>query len=348
MIGTNQLLTTELNKKFVTTLCLLTVLLPLSVVVPWSGAYAAISLVYPQPNSIVSTSNHLVIKFNTAEITSVKVSINGLASDPLPVGTVEYKEAYQDNLILQPVWDKGKNEILIETFIADKKSDTLTATIFYSPANAPLPAPKEFAPAVLHQVELEKLCQGCHNMRPTEAQVTNALEKDNPCYVCHKRMANQKYIHGPTGTFSCGYCHSLKGTPRYNTPLRDIAICYKCHADKKKVFENISFVQHGPVAGGMCEVCHDSHGSENPAQLKLPINQMCLSCHEQVGKDLHVTRTASGETHPLSDKPDPSQRGKGREMSCISCHNPHGGKYRYYFQNDAEDRMQLCQMCHQK
>jgi predicted CXXCH cytochrome family protein len=276
------------------------------------------------------------------------VSINGLASDPLPVGTVEYKEAYQDNLILQPVWDKGKNEILIETFIADKKSDTLTATIFYSPANAPLPAPKEFAPAVLHQVELEKLCQGCHNMRPTEAQVTNALEKDNPCYVCHKRMANQKYIHGPTGTFSCGYCHSLKGTPRYNTPLRDIAICYKCHADKKKVFENISFVQHGPVAGGMCEVCHDSHGSENPAQLKLPINQMCLSCHEQVGKDLHVTRTASGETHPLSDKPDPSQRGKGREMSCISCHNPHGGKYRYYFQNDAEDRMQLCQMCHQK
>ncbi|HEY5975226.1 MAG TPA: cytochrome c3 family protein [Geobacteraceae bacterium] len=314
----------------------------------WVGlGEAAVSLVYPSPKGSVNRSSHLIVKLGSQEITGVKITVNGLASDLLQVGTPEYRKFFQDFLILQPVWDKGSNDVIIEVFIGDKKVETLNADIFYSPKEAPLDVPADYRPSILHVAETEKLCAPCHFMRPTAAQVNNSLEKDNPCYGCHKRMANQKYVHGPTGTFSCAYCHSTQGQPKYATPRRDASLCNECHADKGAELKKRKYL-HGPVAAGMCEICHDPHGSENPAQLRQPINQLCLSCHEQVGKEPHITQVTAGQSHPLSDKPDPSDRGRGRPMSCVSCHNPHGGDVRYYFQNNAEDRMQLCQMCHRK
>jgi predicted CXXCH cytochrome family protein len=314
----------------------------------WGGfAEAAVSLVYPQAKGVVNRSYHLVIKLGSPEITGVKITVNGLASDMLSVGTPEYRKFFQDFLILQPVWDKGRNDIVIEAFTGDTKVETLTADIFYSPKDDPVDVPADYRPSILHAAETEKLCAPCHFMRPTAAQVNNSLEKDNPCYGCHKRMANQKYVHGPAGTFSCAYCHATQGQPRYATPRRDAALCNECHADKAAELKKRKYL-HGPVAAGMCEICHDSHGSDNPAQLRQPINQLCLSCHEQVSKEPHITQVSAGQSHPLGDKPDPSDRGRGRTMSCVSCHNPHGGDVRYYFQNNAEDRMQLCQMCHRK
>ena len=322
------------------------VALMLTIFVPRPGS-AAISLIYPPPNSSVDISQHLIIKFNSNDISGAKVTVNGLASDLLPVGTAEYRRFFQDFLILQPVWDRGRNEVVIDSFVDGKKAESLKATIFYVPKGSDLTAPKEFVAARLHLPETEKLCQPCHNMHPTAAQMSSSLDKDNPCYGCHKRMVNHKYVHGPTGTFSCAYCHSLQGEPRYSTPKRDTALCYECHVEQAKKFAKYKY-QHGPVAAGMCEICHDPHGSENPAQLKMPINKLCLSCHEHVAKGPHVTRMPSGEGHPVDGRPDPSPRGAGRTLSCISCHNPHGADVRYYFQNNADDRMMLCQMCHQK
>jgi predicted CXXCH cytochrome family protein len=348
MTGTSPLSTTESHpRRQVANWLALAFASILLIFITAPGGHAAISLIYPPAKTSVAYSNHLVIKFNNLEVTGAKVTINGLVSDLLPIGTTEYRSYFQDFLVLQPIWDLGKNDIVIETFNGEKKVDSLAATIYYSPKDGAVPVPKEFAPAVLHLAEVEKVCQPCHNMRPTLAQVTNALEKENPCYSCHKRMANRKYVHGPAGTFSCGYCHSLQGQPRYGTPKRDVAICYECHADKAVEFKKFKYL-HGPVAAGMCEICHDSHGSDNPGQLRLPINQMCLSCHESIAKGPHVTRTATGDSHPVADKTDPSPKAAGRPMSCVSCHNPHGGEFRYYFQNNAEDRMMLCQMCHQK
>jgi predicted CXXCH cytochrome family protein len=107
-------------------------------------------------------------------------------------------------------------------------------------------------------------------------------------------------------------------------------------------------MRHGPIDAGMCELCHDPHGSGTIAQLKMPINKLCLSCHEQIGAEAHVNRSSYGEGHPLSGKPDISSKGKGRELSCVSCHEPHGGEFRYYFQAGKENRMDLCQYCHKK
>ena len=312
-----------------------------------SWASAAISLLYPPPKSAITRSDHLVIKLNNLEYTGIKVTINGVDSDVLPVGSADYRRAFQDFVILQPLWDKGKNTIIIEAFKGTAKEDTLTAEVFYAPKGEAVVVPDAFAPTLLHDQETEKFCVPCHNMAPTLTQVNTSVGKANPCYTCHKKLMSVEYVHGPAGTFSCAYCHSLQGNPKYATPKRDVALCGECHVEKVKQFKAMK-MRHGPVDAGMCELCHDPHGSATIAQLKMPINKLCLSCHEQVGAGVHVNRSTYGEGHPLSGKPDISPKGQGRELSCVSCHDPHGGNFRYYFQGGREGRMDICQYCHKK
>jgi predicted CXXCH cytochrome family protein len=307
---------------------------------------AAVTMIYPEPGGAVTDTRHLVLKLGSSTASGVVVTVNGVSSESLPIGTLEYRRAFGDFLILQPIWDKGKNQLTVDMFNGEKKLETFTAEIYFAPKRESSEIPKEYRPSVMHRPEADALCVPCHNMRPTMKQVIDVPDKDNACFSCHKRMANQKYVHGPVSTYSCAYCHALQGLPLYATSKRDAKLCYDCHQEKEKELKGYAFL-HGPVAAGMCEICHDSHGSDNPAQLHMAINKMCLSCHEQIATTIHVT-TVSGETHPLSGKTDPSDRGRGRELSCISCHDPHGGKARYYFVTGSDSKMDLCQMCHKK
>ena len=312
-----------------------------------SSSDAAVQLVYPEPSSFVTSSRHLIIKLGSNEISSVVLTINGIASDPLPVGTTEYKRAFRDFLVLQPLWDKGKNQLLIETFAGDKKLDILKTDIYYTEETERSSVPKEYVPTLLHRQSTEPLCAPCHNMRPTRKQVIDVPDRDNACYKCHKRMANQKFVHAPVSTYSCVECHSLQGSPKYSVAKKGTQLCFDCHKDKQKEFGAFKFM-HGPLVAEMCDLCHDHHASENPAQLRQPVNKLCLSCHEQVGGGIHAITINDGTGHPLSGKTDPSDRGKGRELSCISCHDPHGGNARYYFVTGSDSKMDLCQMCHKK
>ncbi len=304
-------------------------------------------MIYPEPGSSVRESRHLVLKLGRTDLTGVIITVNGVSTDSLPVGTTEYKRAFRDFLILQPLWDKGNNQVTVDTYAGEKKLESLKADIFFAPKGEEMTIPKGFQQAVMHQPQSETHCTPCHNMRPTVKQMNSAQDKDNPCFSCHKRMANMKYVHGPVGTYSCSYCHSLQGVPLYSTPKRETKLCFDCHTEKEKELKGFKFL-HGPLAGGMCEICHDSHGSENPFQLHKPINSLCLSCHELVGKGIHVTALGDGSGHPVSGKVDLSERGKGKELTCVSCHNPHGGKARYYYQTGSDNKMELCQMCHNK
>jgi predicted CXXCH cytochrome family protein len=184
-------------------------------------------------------------------------------------------------------------------------------------------------------------------MKPTEKQVMDVPDKDNACYVCHKRMGNQKFVHGPVSTYSCVLCHPLTSIPKYSTTKKGANLCFECHKEKQKEFKTFKFL-HGPVAAGMCEICHDHHSSENPEQLHQSVSKLCLSCHEMAGKGIHVLALSDGSSHPIADKADPSERGRGRELSCISCHNPHGGMARYYYITGNDIKMELCQECHKK
>jgi predicted CXXCH cytochrome family protein len=321
-------------------------LLPLLLLLA-SPATAALQLVYPEPSSFVVSSRHLIFKLGGQEITGVVVTVNGVSSDPLPVGTTEYKRAFRDFLILQPLWDKGINKLTVDTFAGEQKLESFKTEIYYAPASGGGDIPKEFKRTSLHRSDAEPLCVPCHNMKPTARQVTDVPDKDNACYSCHKRMGNQKYVHGPVSTYSCVYCHPLQSTPKYATVKRETKLCFECHVEKQKELKSFKFL-HGPIAADMCEVCHDPHSSENPDQLHQSVNKLCLSCHDLIAKEIHAIALGDGTGHPISGKTDPSERGKGRELSCISCHDPHGGKARYYFVTGNDNKMELCQICHKK
>ncbi|HEY3309657.1 MAG TPA: cytochrome c3 family protein [Desulfuromonadaceae bacterium] len=310
-------------------------------------AFATVEFIYPAPSTWVKNANHLILKLNQNDLTAIRISVNGLQSDMIDVGSPEYKKLFQDFFIAQTVWDNGRNSILVDLFTGGQKIESAKLEIFYLPAETSQQAPPEFTSNTVHVPNTERLCAACHNVNPTPAQMNSSLEKENPCYRCHKKMLSSRYVHGPAGTYSCGFCHSNKGKPKHTVPKRGAALCYECHSDMAAQIKKRKFI-HGPIEAGMCEVCHDSHGSPNESQLRLPINELCLSCHGHIKTQVHVVRTTNGEGHPLKDKPDPAKKATGRNMSCISCHNPHAADVRYYFVNNAEDRMQLCQMCHNK
>jgi predicted CXXCH cytochrome family protein len=308
-------------------------------------ADAAITFVYPAPKEWVVRSDYLVLRLDNPEITEVKITINGLESDLLKTGTPEYRKAFRDFLILQATWDQGKNSVTVDGYKGEKKIESATTDIYFS-AKGESGVPEGFQDLPFHTSGNERLCSPCHNMNPTSIQSEESLGQANPCYTCHKKMINLAYVHGPAGTFSCVYCHSGREQSKYKTARRDAELCGECHVEQVAAFKKHK-LQHGPVEAGMCEICHDPHGSANPAQLRAPINVLCLSCHEEVGKGIHVIATQAGG-HPLTDKPDPSRPGTGRMLSCVSCHDPHAADYRYYFQGNASTSMELCQLCHNK
>jgi predicted CXXCH cytochrome family protein len=312
-------------------------------------ADAAITFVYPQQKSWIKQQDHFILKLNSFDFTGVRVIINGVPSDILPIGTPEYRKEYQDFLIMRAQWDPGVNDVQVEGFKGAQRIEFVKTTIFFNAKKDPSAIPPEYGPNRFHVPESEKLCTPCHRMNPTQNQmmVGGNLDKSNPCFTCHRQMLQEKYVHGPAGTFSCGYCHAVQASPKYSVPKRDAALCNECHAEKGAEFKKRKFL-HGPIDAGMCEVCHDPHGSPNPAQLKQPINPLCLSCHASIGETVHIVRTPAGKGHPLEGVPDPSKPQSGKEISCVSCHNPHSADVRYLFVNNAEDKMQLCQMCHNK
>jgi predicted CXXCH cytochrome family protein len=303
--------------------------------------------VSPTPNTWVSRSEHLVLKLNNPEVTAVRINVNGVIGDMLSISSPEYRKAFQDFLIVQPLWDQGRNEISVEAYVGKERAETAVASIYYAPGGDGATVPPEFKPFVFHLPDTENRCIGCHNMAPSPAQLLSTQERENPCFSCHRGMLRVPFVHGPAGTYSCVYCHQEKATPKYSVTKRDMPLCAECHEDKASEFSKRKYI-HGPIAGGMCEVCHDPHGSANRAQLRMPINTLCLSCHEAIARKPHILRTPSGEGHPVSGRKDPSASASGRDMSCISCHNPHAADVRYFFVNNADDRMELCQMCHNK
>jgi len=310
-------------------------------------AFAAVDFIYPAPSTWVKSSGHMIVKFNQTDLSAIRVTVNGLASDLIDVSSPEYRKLFRDFFIAQAIWDSGKNSVLIDLFRGGQKIESAHADFFYVPPTSSMLPPPEFTPVIMHKPEKERLCISCHNLNPKREQMNSNIEKENPCVSCHKNILAAKYVHGPAGTYSCAYCHASEGKPKHAVPKQGAALCYECHADMSVQINKRKYI-HGPIEAGMCEACHDSHGSQNESQLIMPINELCLSCHGHIRTQTHVVRTTSGEGHPYKGKPDPAKKRTGKTMSCISCHNPHAGDVRYYFVNNVDDRLSLCQMCHNK
>jgi predicted CXXCH cytochrome family protein len=192
-----------------------------------------------------------------------------------------------------------------------------------------------------------------------------AVPRDEPtqsnCLQCHAEHARGEHVHAAV-IQGCTNCHSLESTgdlTRVALKKRDSGLCQQCHAPQR--FERV----HLPYALGMCTRCHDPHTSSNPMLLRRRVNELCLECHlansdDAPSHDLPTIDLSPDNTighpyerYPVSGYVDPI---RGGEMSCISCHMPHGGNMLHYLKMGSEipedalnrnsETKDMCHMCH--
>jgi len=65
--------------------------------------------------------------------------------------------------------------------------------------------------------------------------------------------------------------------------------------------------------GVTCFDCHDVHGTDNYAQLRKPVDKICLDCHEPGSRNGPRTATLEEHTHHQSGSPG---------SQCVACHMP--------------------------
>lgn len=222
-------------------------------------------------------------------------------------------------------------------------------------------------------------CDGCHDYSESgqKAEVKLKIEGNELCYTCHtdRQEEMQKRVSKhPPAEENCTNCHDPHSTdnPRMlKAPL--IELCVTCHTERQEEFDTKKF-SHPPVRELGCTTCHNPHASDNKPLLKAESNKVCLACHSlkagsesqkgsdeklQIFPDTMIPANYPNKAkkvilgsdgrghpfigHPVGGVPDPSQ--KGKELTCISCHNPHAGNYVQMFQKDLRGQT-LCLNCH--
>jgi predicted CXXCH cytochrome family protein len=194
----------------------------------------------------------------------------------------------------------------------------------------------------LHPVVGGGKCTVCHN--PHQSNYNSLLVQEAPdlCYTCHdKSKFEGKYGHTLIGM--CTSCHNPHASDYSNLLIKGIPdICFTCH-DKaqftKKYKHIIVEIPNG------CTICHNPHAENNKNLLLQPVVDLCTSCHAAKADGRHILAVAhlgTGESiHPVQGMPDPSDPSK--QLSCISCHNPHGSDFHKLFVQKT-----LCERCHKE
>lgn len=85
---------------------------------------------------------------------------------------------------------------------------------------------------------------------------------------------------------------------------------------------------HNPYAEGECGFCHLNKDPKNVGALKKPVNELCLSCHEDYAEALKVRKV---KHRPAVD-------------NCTNCHNAHNSLDKSLLLKDSAT---LCLGCHE-
>lgn len=196
----------------------------------------------------------------------------------------------------------------------------------------------------VHKV-MNMACELCHE--PVQGK-DHPKQKDSMklnqkmpglCFTCHKEARFKgKSTHAPVSGGMCTGCHDAHQS-NFPSLLKKESpeVCYNCH-DKSKFNKKVI---HMAIPAVGCNTCHAPHASDHPTLLADDINPLCLSCHKSKASGRHVVAIPGGKHHPLRGRPDPSN--PKRELSCVSCHDPHSTDYENLFYSER-----MCVRCHKE
>lgn len=199
-----------------------------------------------------------------------------------------------------------------------------------------------------HSPTVSQQCLTCHqkSVRPWRIGFPAAKIEDT-CFTCHtgkKAWKSRAFIHGPMIFGGCTLCHNPHGD-KYRYQLwaeGSVALCITCHGDKENLVQKenpLPFV-HGIIKGQGCVACHDPHATDQQFMLRKPINELCVGCHTGLAG---ISRGHPVGGHPVAGPKE--RRRPGRELTCASCHDPHGSRFRYLLIGDSRGG-NVCIPCH--
>jgi predicted CXXCH cytochrome family protein len=178
---------------------------------------------------------------------------------------------------------------------------------------------------------MEQGCGSCHQPHVSAAKfLLKGDSIERVCATCHN-IPTKRYAHGPFAQGDCSLCHYSHQADNHFL-LRGGAgadHCYLCHQDVRQRLQTAAHV-HKPLEQD-CATCHDAHTADFPYQLKVAVDQSCLSCHPKVKDRMEHAAVAHS----------PMTTG----ASCVNCHDGHASDYR----NLMPLRMdKVCLRCHER
>lgn len=173
-------------------------------------------------------------------------------------------------------------------------------------------------------------CERCHGPgsehveHPTRGNILNParmdyVEANDTCIQCHSQgrpLTNP--IEGKYYDWPVGYRVGLQLRDFWMLEEHTLGETTFTHfpdgtAHKNRMQGN-DFVQSLMYRRGVtCFTCHDIHGTDNYAQLRKPVDQLCLDCHGPLSLNGPLTGTIEEHTHHKKDSAG---------SRCVACHMP--------------------------
>ncbi len=229
----------------------------------------------------------------------------------------------------------------------------------------PEPAPLPLTIVATHEPYEERLCFDCHSgpgAYQVEGEVSSLCKR---CHVEYFEYEQTDWVHGPVAAGACDLCHEPhESVHMVLLTEAQPGLCLKCH-DEGLV---LSRSYHAGDAVEHCSTCHDPHLAGNrllladsrtyarsqTMQETLPsahadwnneqcetchdpnqafavlegVDEVCLSCHEDVSKSpvegrLHrpVLQGLCTTCHLPHDSPLPHLIKPAAETACYECHD---------------------------
>jgi len=209
-------------------------------------------------------------------------------------------------------------------------------------------APREFAEVRIHS-PVEEGCSACH--APPSAS-SFALKKRGAslCSECHAdpRLASDGKPYSANcaaprgGCVSCHDPHASSEEPHLKASPR--SLCLGCHRDPGLRPDGKPWPRAHGASKVSCQTCHSPHGSNVPKALRKPAVPLCRSCHTgHTRHPLDASRAAGPIPKILVWLPDGFPVEEDGTMSCLGCHQAHGGENKALLRQPFKE---TCPKCH--